>query len=280
MLRSCSLLVWIVFFELLPVCARAALIPSQDGATIYDTVNNVSWLANANLAASNTFGIPVCSGPGTQTCVNASGSMRYAAAAAWVAAMNAAHYLGHNNWQLPTTPLSDHTCGKTGPNGTSFGFGCTAAALASLYNGLSFSSPNTAVPIPATTAGPFSNLQPYLYWSSSNGASASQGNSTFSFATGWQGANTLPNFLYLMPMIPGKLPGTPAASGTGLQVNPGGQSVYDPVTNVTWVANANLAASNTLWTSGLHDPDQPGAVCRARRGDDLEFGGAVSGEHE
>jgi hypothetical protein len=245
--------------------ASAALIPSEDGTVVYDTVNNVSWLANANLAASNTFGLAVCGGSGSQTCVNASGSMRYTAAAAWVGAMNAANYLGHNNWQLPTTPLTDHNCGKTGPNGASFGFGCTAGALASLYNGLAFTAPSTAVPIPANTAGPFSNLQPYLYWSSSSAASASQGNATFSFATGWQGANTLPNFLYLLPMIPGKLPGTPAASGTGLQVNPGGQSVYDPVTNVTWAANANLAASNSFGLPVCATPTNP-ALCVAPDG--------------
>ena len=67
----------------LPVLqAGAALLPSPDGVTVYDTVNNVSWLADANLAATNRFGLPLCTGPGTQTCVNASGSMRYDAAVA------------------------------------------------------------------------------------------------------------------------------------------------------------------------------------------------------
>ena len=49
--------------------------------------------------------------------------------ATYVAAMNAADYLGHSNWQLPTTPIRDTNCAKTGPNGASFGFGCTAGAL-------------------------------------------------------------------------------------------------------------------------------------------------------
>ena len=191
--------------------------------------------------------------------------MAYQTAAAWVAAMNAANYLGHNNWQLPTTPLKDTHCGKTGPTGNSFGFGCTTGALASLYNALGLKSPNTAVPIPADTAGPFSNLQPYLYWSATNGASASEGNATFSFATGWQGANTLPNFLYLLPMIPGKLPGTPPATGTALQLNPGGQTVYDPMTNITWVANANLAATNTFGLPLCTTPTSP-ALCVAQDG--------------
>lgn len=67
--------------------------------------------------------------------------------------------------------------------------------------------PNTAVPMPGNMAGPFSNL---------------------------------------LPMVQGKISGTPAASGTALQVNPGGQTVYDPVTNVTWLADFNVAASNTF----------------------------------
>jgi hypothetical protein len=29
--------------------------------------------------------------------------MNYIAAVAWVAAMNGANYLGHSDWQLPTT---------------------------------------------------------------------------------------------------------------------------------------------------------------------------------
>ena len=58
-----------------PWQANAALVPSQDGVTVYDTVNNITWLANFNLPASSTFGLPVCSGPGSQTCVNSSGSM-------------------------------------------------------------------------------------------------------------------------------------------------------------------------------------------------------------
>src|SRR5579884_1294301 len=193
-LRACFVL---IAFALAPLTASGAFVLSQDGLTVYDPANNITWLANANLAAANRFGLPLCGGSnvGQANCVNASGSMNYNAAAAWVAAMNAANYLGHNNWQLPTTPLTDKNCGKVGTNGGSFGFGCTAGALDSLYNALGLKSPNTAVPVPAGTTGPFSNIQPYLYWSQSS-AGPSQGNSTFSFATGWTGANTLPNFLY------------------------------------------------------------------------------------
>jgi hypothetical protein len=181
-----------------------------------------------------------------------------------VAAMNAANYLGHTDWQLPTTPLIDKGCGKTESNGGSFGFGCTAGALDSIYNGLGLKAPNTAVPIPANTFGPFSNFQPYLYWSQTS-AGTTQGNATFSFATGWQGANTLPNLLYVLPMIQGRISGTPTATGTGLQVSPDKQTVYDPLTNITWLANANLAAANTFGLPRCTDPVTL-AVCVAQNG--------------
>jgi len=79
----------------------------------------------------------------------------------------------------------------------------------------------------------------------------------FSFATGSQDGGTGDDFLYVLPMIPGKLPGTPPARGMGLQVNPDGQTVYDPMTNVTWLADANLAASDTFGLPRCQSPDTP-----------------------
>jgi hypothetical protein len=246
----------LVTCALLPLQTSATLLLSSDGTAVYDTVNGISWLADANLAASNRFGLPVCNASGSQTCVNASGSMSYQAAKAWVAGMNAANYLGHANWQLPTTPIVDGGCGFIGPQNNSFGFECSAGALGSLYyNALGLKAPNTAVPIPNNAAGPFSNFQPYLYWSqtSVNGT----GYGTFSFNTGFHGSNTVPNYLYVLPMIQGKISGTPTATGNRLQVNPGGQSVYDPVINVTWLADANVAAKNTFGLLPCIDQGSP-----------------------
>ena len=130
-----------------------------------------------------------------------------------VAAMNATNYLGHHDWQLPTTPANDTNCGRIARGGGGrFGFGCVSGALASMYNALGFKSPNTATPVPSNTVGPFHNIQAYLYWSQ-NKSGVNQGNSTFSFATGWTGSNTLPNFLYLLPMIRGRSTGAPAPVG-------------------------------------------------------------------
>jgi len=108
------------------------LIP--DGQTVYDVVNQVTWLADANLAKTFRFGLPLCATSSEVGCVNASGSMNYGSATAWVAAMNAAHYLGNSTWQLPTTPMTEPCAGKPGSGGNSFGFDCEANALGYLNN--------------------------------------------------------------------------------------------------------------------------------------------------
>src|SRR5271156_1201783 len=104
--------------------ANAPLIPAADGQTVHDPNLKVTWLADANLAATQTFGV---------SNINKSGSMDYATAVRWVAAMNkfdhGAGYLGHNNWQLPTAPEKDKSCARTGRNGESFGFNCSGSAL-------------------------------------------------------------------------------------------------------------------------------------------------------
>jgi CSLREA domain-containing protein len=59
---------------------------------IYDTDLDVTFQQNANLAATETFDV---SG------IDPSGWMTWSTANAWIAAMNAANYLGYNDWRLP-----------------------------------------------------------------------------------------------------------------------------------------------------------------------------------
>ena len=238
--------------DLAPVAAPAGapLVPAADGQTVYDPNLKVTWLAEGNLAGTQTFG-------GSN--INKSGSMDYAAAVRWVEAMNKADqgrgYLGHKNWQLPSVPVTDQSCARTGRNGESFGFHCWGGALGSLYyRSLALREPNTAVHIPANKVGPFNDFQPYLYWSGSAAADPKQGFISFSFNSGFQGANVWRNYLYVLPMMKGKLSGTPPATGKGLEVNSGGQTVYDPIAQVTWLADANLAAKQTFGIAGIN-PD-------------------------
>ena len=217
--------------------AGGALIPREGGQTVYDARLGVTWLADANLAAKEAFGVPN---------VNKSGSMNYATAVRWVAAMNAlnngAGYLGHHNWQLPTAPDVDRTCQLSGRNGEPFEYHCSGSALGSLYYAsLGLREPDSAVPSSQNRVGPFQNFQPYLYWSKSAAADPKQGFVSFSFSTGFQGANVYRNYLYVLPMIKGKPAGPPASA-----------TVYDPVAQVTWLADANLAARETFAIAGIN----------------------------
>jgi hypothetical protein len=69
--------------------ADAALIDRGTGM-IYDTVLNITWLQDANLAATNSFGVP-----------GAGSNMTWYTAERWIAAINAAHYKGFSDWRLP-----------------------------------------------------------------------------------------------------------------------------------------------------------------------------------
>ncbi len=230
------------------VANSSTLTASDDGRTVHDSRLGVTWLADANLAATEKFGVAN---------INESGSMNYATAVQWVAAMNASNsgagYLGHNNWQLPTAPGTDKTCQITGPHGEPFGYNCSGSALGSLYYvSLGLQEPNSAVAASQVEVGPFKNFQAYLYWSRSSAIDPKQGFVSFSFSSGFQGANVFRNYLYALPMFKGKLPGTPATTETYLQVDANATTVYDPIAQVTWLADANLAASQTFGVAGIN----------------------------
>ena len=245
-------------------------VKSADGLTVHDNLLHVTWLADANYPATQKFGLAVKDG----------GAMTYQVARRWVAALNASNggagYLGHKNWTLPATPPTDETCSVArGPHGNSFAFRCMNSPMGSLYykKGLGLHEPNTAVPMPPTTVGPFKNLQPYLYWSlngkerSARAKKRDNGDHAFSFNTGWQGGNVSDHVMYVLPMIAGPLPGTTPANGTELQPSADGQTVYDPIANATWLANANLAAEMRFGVSDIVDD---GAMSRATADDFID----------
>jgi hypothetical protein len=102
--------------------AAQAALHDRGGGLIYDTVLNITWLQNANLAASNTFGLAYNTDlgdhPDDSWAVNyteqilADGRMTWGAALHWIDAMNADNYLGYDDWRLPT-PLNTDGSGPT-----------------------------------------------------------------------------------------------------------------------------------------------------------------------
>ncbi|MBZ5579203.1 MAG: hypothetical protein LAP40_21795 [Acidobacteriia bacterium] len=200
------------------------------------------------------------------TGVYPNGSMDYATAQKWVAALNGynngAGYLGHHDWQFPAAPLVDTTCANTGPGGGSFGPLCAGSSLSNLYSaGLGLTFPASAVPAFGATVSPLHNLKSSYYWALQNdggpSGSDSGGQEVFSFSAGIQGGvTTQDNFFYTLPMIPGALGTPPSCSAGGPTVIPyttgpaAGNAVYDCNTRYTWAADGNMAASNAYGVTG------------------------------
>ena len=228
------------------------LTPTGDGFFVYDSLQNVCWLADANLAANpwirSLMGVPG---------INPDGTMDWDMAKEWVAALNAFDngkgFLGHANWQLPTDPLHDDTCSSK--NNSNFGVSCTKAAMAHLYLiGLKERVPNSVVPDFHNLVAPFVNLQPSLYWTSDiDTANPADGESTFSFNTGLSGVNTTKyNFLHVLLMPPGAIGKAPTGKGVipYTQGPAAWQAVYDTAQNITWPIDANLAATQRFGVTG------------------------------
>jgi hypothetical protein len=135
----------------------------------------LTWTADANLAASNTFGLATGTDlglypgdtSGVQGRINADGRMNWPGALFWIDAMNAAGYGGASDWRLGSALNSDGSdpCLDYGPGGT----GCADSELGHLFYTEGGLNPGDAISdsalLDAFQGGAFTNLQDSLYWS-------------------------------------------------------------------------------------------------------------------
>ena len=146
---------------------NAALFSRLGGKLIYDSDLNITWLADGNLAESNTFGVAG---------VNSNGGMSWDAGVpqAWIAAMNSVNYLGEylgvylndHDWRLPKAAQPDGSCSQQTNNG-SYGENCTGSEMGHLYYidlGLAAGEGIGDV-LGGTNIGPFKNVENNVYWS-------------------------------------------------------------------------------------------------------------------
>jgi hypothetical protein len=250
--------------------AQSGLVPADSGQLVHDLTRNVYWLRDANFAASSQ-GQAIQAQMGV-TGITPNGAMDYPTAQAWVAALNAMNggqgYLGHQNWQLPATPMKDSTCGAMGPQGASFGGLCRGNPLGNLYyRALNDMLPDNVAPGFGVTIGPIQQLQLSYYWTSAAGGIG--GAQVFSFTGLGDATTTNDSYYYVLPEVPaasGPIGGVAPTCAPGTSVTPyvagpaAGQAVYDCVTGITWLANANLAATNPLGLTG----NVPGGITEKR----------------
>jgi hypothetical protein len=242
------------------------LLPVRWGTIVYDSLQGLCWLADANLAGDPLVRARVKlagqNPDGSAPVINPDGTMDYQTALNWVSALN--HYnagkgwLGHNNWQLPTTPQEDPSCSSH--NWGNFGVLCTGSALGHLYNvGLARTYPDSVVTRYFTQVWPLLNLRPGLYWTAKPG---DHGQYTFSFDTDVSFENTTKyNYFHVLPMTRSLLGPVPAGTGVlPYLVGPAaGRAVYDSNTGLSWALDANLPAATAFGTAGTVtlQPDEP-----------------------
>jgi hypothetical protein len=133
--------------------------------------DGLTWTANADLAATNTFGLTTGTNlglypgdpSGVQGRIEADGRMNWPGARFWIDAMNAAGYGGASDWRL----WSALNSGGSGPCGPAFD--CTDSELGHLVYGEGGLSAGNSITdsavLDAAQGGAFTNLQNFVYWS-------------------------------------------------------------------------------------------------------------------
>lgn len=200
--------------------ANATLISALGGQVVNDTDLNLTWLANADLAATNTFGLATDVNLGTdiygnQSVISSGGYMTWGGAQKWIGAMNANNYLGYSDWRLPTTLQPDATCSYQ--VGYSVGYNCSGSEMGHLFYtelggvaGLSILTTHNA------NLALFQNVQASSYWSGTEYASNTGAAYQFGYY-GFQGTAGKNSSMFALVVRPG-------------QVGAAGGSVPEPAT--------------------------------------------------
>jgi len=169
--------------------SKAALV-DRGGGMIYDTVQNITWLADLNYAQTSGF--------------DSDGRMSWATANAWA---NALVFNGYSGWRLPT---SDQCYGN-----------CTGSEMGHLFMTDLGDRPRESVLNPAgdtlqqiANLSMFSNVQSYNYWSGTDSVRFAPGFAAMEFSTssGDQNAFSKDNLLYAVAVHSGDVGAPPTAS--------------------------------------------------------------------
>ena len=178
--------------------AADILVSELGGKVVYDKTANLSWIANANQAATNTFGVSgIASG----------GYMRWQTAQNWITAMDAAKYLGYSDWRLPTSD----TCSK--------GFNCTGSQMGNLfYDGLGQIAGQDISTVHNANYSLFKNVQSNGYWSGSEYAPYAGYAWYFGTVYGLQNAYYEGYYLFVLAVRPGNVAAVPEPTESSLML--------------------------------------------------------------
>jgi hypothetical protein len=200
--------------------AKPTLQPSPDGTLIYDPTLDVTFLADANLAATLSP-----SSPYYVSNINPDGSMNVETLANFLAALNdPAHpYLGLTGWTVPLIAedgLNPNCTIEPGNGNPDYGYNCDgqASQLGELfYDQLGGVAGHDIAWTSNWYARFFTHLESNYYWQCQPTAADLPGQCepgagpgfppSFSFLSGYQGLQSDPNDLFVLLEVPGdKIP--------------------------------------------------------------------------
>lgn len=177
--------------------AHAELESRLGGEAVYDSDLQITWLADANLAASNDFGVRFIEPDGWTDAISARN---------FVAAMNLENYLGFSDWRLPSTLQPDPSCGTQNGIG-SLDFNCTGGEMGHLfYNELGGLANQDIADTHDAGFSLFRNVQSrgLSYWSGTESGSQGSGSTwSFEFGSGRQRSGRNLNGSFMWPVRPG-----------------------------------------------------------------------------
>ena len=160
--------------------AQASLV-ARTGGMVYDTVNNITWAADANLAQTSSY--------------DADGLMTWADAVAWADQLTLG---GYTDWSLPSTPVED------------YGYNVTSSQMGDLfYNQLGGVAFNSIATTHNDNYNLFTNVQSYVYWSGSEYAPVPPNAWYFNTNVGNQDNNGKNGQYYAWAVRPGDVAAVP-----------------------------------------------------------------------
>ena len=161
MKNKAGMAAWLLGLGLLAGGPAQAALLDRGGGLIYDSDLNITWLKDANYAATQ-----FAASSGAQG--DADGLMNWSAANAWAAGLT---YGGYSDWRLPTTLQPDASCGSSfdagAPYGVqSYGYNCTGSELGHLfYTELGGTAGSSILASGDPDLALFQNIQSNVYWS-------------------------------------------------------------------------------------------------------------------
>ncbi len=196
--QASKVLAVLVFTFCLVNSANALRLATVMGTDVLvDDVKNITWVADANLPFNNNFGYL----PDPPQPLQQAGILKWDESILWIAAMNAANYLGASNWRLPSVLMVDPSCDGSAL-GFSVGLGCTGSEMGRLYNVEGSSE-----------LAKFSNFGD-AYWTSLEFNSS--GAMTFNFVSGSQGIGQKDDRNFVLAVRDGDLAPVPLPAAVWL----------------------------------------------------------------